>query len=153
MQGSWSDKEKVCPTYWTWRKGRSLQGHLISGPAGRLQGSAQAGVPTAETGLRAQWGGTGHSPRILPLLHQGCLGCLFPLKWGSGGTLTVTRTPVPSGKLTRDLAPGWRLVTWWCLPSPSKTPVPRRGAGAQREPYGYCKQHRCRGLPLMGGRL
>ena len=48
------------------------------GPAGRLQGSAQAGVPTAETGLRAQWGGTGHSPCILPVLHQGCLGCLFP---------------------------------------------------------------------------
>ena len=29
------------------------------GPAGRFQGSAQAGVLIAETGLRAQWGCTG----------------------------------------------------------------------------------------------
>ena len=31
-------------------------------------------------------------------------------------------------KLTGDLAPGWGLVMWWCLPSPSKMPVLRRGA-------------------------
>ena len=46
-----------------------------------------------------------------------------------GRTLTVTPTLVPSGKFIRDLAPGWRLVMWWCLPSPSKMPVPRKGAG------------------------
>lgn len=32
--------------------------------------------------------------------------------------------PVPSGKRTKDLAPGWRLGTWWCPPTASKTPVP-----------------------------
>ena len=38
MQGSWSDKEKVCPTYWMWRKVRGLQGHLIWD----LQGGSRA---------------------------------------------------------------------------------------------------------------
>ena len=66
-------------------------------------------------------------------------------------TMTVTRTPVPPGKLTRGLAPSWGLVTWCSLPSPSKMPVPRRGAGVQHEPHGLCKQHRRRGLPLTGG--
>ena len=50
-----------------WRKGQGLQGHLTSGPIGRRQHSAQAGVPTAEMHLRVQCGGTGHSQRILPL--------------------------------------------------------------------------------------
>ena len=70
-----------------------------------------------------------------------------------GRTLTVTSTLVPSGKLTRDLAPGWGVVSWCCLPAPSKMPVPSGRASAQHEPHGWCRRHRCRGLPIMGGRL
>ena len=58
-----------------WRKGWGLHGHLISGPAGGLQGSAPDGVLTAERGLRAQWGGTGGGPE--PVTHPSCLS---PLK-------------------------------------------------------------------------
>ena len=41
-----------------------------------------------------------------------------------GRTLTVTPDPCPPGKLTRDLAPSRGLITWWCLPSPSKCQCP-----------------------------
>ena len=41
-----------------------------------------------------------------------------------GRTLTVTPNPHPPGKLTKDVAPSWGLVTWWCLPSPSKCQCP-----------------------------
>ena len=36
-----------------------------------FQGSALAGVLTAERGLRAQWGGTGGGPE--PVTHPSCL--------------------------------------------------------------------------------
>ena len=68
-----------------------------------------------------------------------------------GRTLTFTPTPASPGKFTRDSALGLGLVTCWCLPSPSKMPVPRRGARAHHEPHGWCKQHRCRGLPQREG--
>ena len=109
-------------------------------PAGRLQGSAPAGVLTAERGLRAQWGGTGgRSPE--PVSHPSCLS---PLKgvWGVSSPGDKRKSPdshchtISPGKLNGDLAPGWGLVTRWCLPSPSKMPVPRREARAQQEPHG-----------------
>lgn len=53
--------------------------------------------------------------------------------------------------MTRDLAPGWGQVMWCFLPSPSKRPVPRRGARVQHEPHALFKQSSGRGRPLMGG--
>ena len=68
-------RRRGCPTCQMWRKGWGLHGHLISGPAGGLQGSAPDGVLTAERGLRAQWGGTSEGPELVthPL-------CLSPLE-------------------------------------------------------------------------
>ena len=66
-----------------------------------------------------------------PLGPRGCLGVSSP---SDGGRNPDSHPhPVPSGKRTRDLAPGWGLVTWWCLPTPSKAPVPSRRASAQHE--------------------
>ena len=59
-----------------------------------------------------------HDPSC-PLLPSKVSRVSLPLAT-KGRTMTVTPVPVPPGKLTRDLAPGWGLVTWCYLPSPSK---------------------------------
>ena len=98
-------------------------------PAGGLQGSAPAGVLTALTGLRVQWGGISGGPE--PVTHPSCLSLLKGV-WGvsspvtKGRALTVTPTPTPQGSSLETWHPAGGLVMWRCLPSPSKMPGPRR---------------------------
>ena len=83
-----------------------------AGPAGGLQGSAPAGVLTALTGLRAQWGGTSEGPELVT--HPLCLSLLEGV-WGvsspmtKGKALTVTHTPTPQGSSLETWHPagGW----------------------------------------------
>lgn len=132
-------------------EGAGSQGHLRS--CWEAPGLSTGWVLTAETCLRAQWGclgGRGPEPvtHHLPAPPPSRVSrvSLPPATKGRA----LTRPPV---ECTGDLAPGWGLVTWWCLLSPSKMPVPSRRARAQHKPHGWCRRHRCRGLPLMEGRL
>ena len=142
-------------------KGWGLQGHPhLQGLAGRLTGPStflwlvcsQLIWVTARSRDAREGGPLLRSPHdpSCPLLPSRVSRVSLPPAT-KARTMTVTHTPVPPGKLTRGLEPGWGLVTWCFLPSPSKMPVPRRGTGAQHEPHGLCKQHGRRGLPLKGG--
>ena len=125
-------------------KGWGLQGRPhLQGLAGRLTGlstclwlvSSQLRWVTARS-RDAREGGpllrSPHDPSCALLPSRVSRVSLPPAT--KGRTMTVTRTPVLPGKLIRDLAPSWGLVTWCSLPSPSKMPVSRRGAWIQHEP-------------------
>lgn len=133
-QASWSDREEGCPPS---RPGG--RGGVSEPPRDLLGGSwAQHRLGAhCRDAPQAQWGcpggrgpepATHHLPAPPPSRVSG--ESLPPATKGRA----LTRLPT---ERTRDLAPGWGLGTWWCLPTPSKMPVPSRSASAQHEPHGF----------------
>ena len=125
-QASWSDREEGCPPS---RPGG--RGGVSEPPRDLLGGSwAQHRLGAhCRDAPQAQWGcpgGRGPEPAThhLPAPPPSRVSRVSLPPVMKGRTLTVTPDPCPPGKLTRDLAPSRELVTWWCLPSPSKCQCP-----------------------------
>lgn len=121
-QGSWSDRRRRWPP---------------SRPGGRAQFGTcweAPGLPQAGCSLPRRSGRSGAArvegalsrslTTFLPLLPRGVSGVSFPSNQGQ------SPFTCPPTERTRDLAPGWGVVTWCCLPAPSKMPVPSRRASA-----------------------